>query len=868
MNVKVHTYSQPKGWAQHPQYASFSDAIHICATNNQRKGIKECYGQDLKHIYSFREFIKSLYPYWYSAETKFQQFLRLSAIIANLTNISSELKQAFRLNVMDILDSIRFFVEANIKPLALRDCWLNTEKERIFKSVWTNFINTDIASQRHYQTLNRPILKTSIRKAIIKLSNETDIQFKDDVHIVLHGFYFVTPEQQILLEIFRKQQIQITFFQYFDSRYPNTFDFVKAFVTERFGWPPPEKWIYDTTDPGSISKSARKFLSAYENNTYKSEELEETIIGYESFFDFLHDVILPQFPIGNEQDNKTITPNIISPNAKQLNEMILSYYPELSPKKRNFLSYPIGRFLVSLHQIYNNGQFNLTEEILTDLFSSGWLSNKTLNNNAQDYTHDLHLLFPYLVGCTEINSWITRLEKLIQQALIIEKAFPINLENRIIRSMRSPFSKISHFSIPLDRIKQVKMFIENIRTITEALFDRSESNTIDTHFKRLKDILKIHGHGVSFVADENEKILIQELEHKLDLIQDNSEFFYDDIQTALHFYLSGKLDDEDENYINGFIEIDGEMFKSHQNHTIYLTGLDENSLPLGGQNTPWPLQSETFELLSEEHTALELHTIRSRANKSISRYLFFIALNLSPQQLKLSWIKNIMDKDEMQPALYIKQLSLQAISFNGALGNTEDPLPLYDFSQEIIDPNEVAVVWQTLGFEDFLAEYKSCPKRFYYSYITDEYPTFSNDFIHQFMFSEIVRFVRRSINADYESVLEEVSPLFPQWLDFKKQFSVKKVFEFGLGRPGEKTAVSESYSYTKARKNFQFPGFKTEERDNLYDETRSSVECIIKEIEASDNQVMTAHPGYACRFCPHIDYCNDAIFPVDLRKEN
>lgn len=108
MNVKVHTYSQPKEWAQHPQYASFPDAIHICATNNQRKGIKACYGHDLKHIYSFREFIKSLYPNWYSGETKFQQYLRLSGIIANLTDVQLELKQAFRLNAMDILDSIRF----------------------------------------------------------------------------------------------------------------------------------------------------------------------------------------------------------------------------------------------------------------------------------------------------------------------------------------------------------------------------------------------------------------------------------------------------------------------------------------------------------------------------------------------------------------------------------------------------------------------------------------------------------------------------------------------------------------------------------------------------------------------------------------
>lgn len=868
MNVKVHTYSQPKEWAQHPQYASFPDAIHICATNNQKKGINACYGQDLKHIYSFRDFIKSLYPIWYIAETKFQQYLRLLGIITNLADVQSELKQAFRLNAMDILDSIRFFLEANIKPPALQDRWLNTEKERVFKKVWESFIKEDAASQEHYQALDRPILKSSIQKAISRLCKKPDIQIKNDIHIVLHGFYFVTPEQQIILENLRKQQIRITFFHYFDIRYTNTFNFIKAFVTDRFGWPSPEEWIYDSATPEDTTKSARTFLSAYENKPNKQEEPTETITGYASFFDFLHDVILPNFPIDSEQDNKDAAPNIISPNAKQLNELLLSYYPELNPKKRNFLSYPIGRFLVSLHQIYNNGRLDLTDEILTDLFSSGWLSDKSLSNNAQDYTYDLQQLFPYLEGCTEINSWISRLEQLIEQGMIIEKAFPIGEENRILRSMRSPFAKISHFSVPLDRVKQVKMFIESIQTMTKTLFNQSESkNTIDIHFKRLKDMLKTHGQGVSLIADENERLLIQELGQKLDHIQDDSEFYYDDIQTALHFYLSGKLDDEDENYISGFIEIDGEMFKP-QDHAIYLTGLDENSLPLGVQSIPWPMQPETFELLSEQHTALELHTIRSRANKSISRYLFFIALNLSPQQLRLSWIKNILDQAELQPALYIKQLGLKAVSNTVASADTATPLPLYDFSQEPILPDETAAAWETLGFQDFLAEYKSCPKRFYYSYITDEYPTFSNDFIHQFMFSEIVRVVRRGANADIETVLQEVSPLFPQWLNFKKQLLVKKVFQYGPGRPGQKTVVSESYSYTATRKNFQFPGFKKEDRDELFDETKASLESIVGEIEAAENQMLPAKPGYACRFCPHIDYCSDAVFPIDLRKEN
>ena len=608
---------------------------------------------------------------------------------------------------------------------------------------------------------------------------------------------------------------------------------------------------------------AQSFLAAYENGQVQPLQNQKTITGYASFFDFLHDVILPNFPIDGGQENHV---NIISPNAQQLNELLLSYYPELNHKKRNFLSYPIGRFLVSLHQIYNNGQLYLTEDILISMFSSGWLYDEFTNENAQNYTYDLQQLFPYLQGCKEIDSWILRIEQLIVQGLTIEEAFPIGEENRVVRSVRSPFAKISHFAVPLDRLKQVKTFIESIQLIAKTLFGQSDSSTINLHFRRLKDILKTHGKGVALIANVNEKRLIEELQKKLDHIQDESEFLYDDLQTALHFYLSGKLDNQDENFITGFIEIDGEMFKP-QDHDIYLTGLDENSLPLGAQNIPWPLQAETFEQLSERHIALQLHTIRSRANKSISRYLFFIALNLPSQHVKLSWIKNMMDQYELQPALYIKQLGLKTIDFTATSADTAIEYEPYDFSQETIDQEAIIAGWKTLAFEDFLAEYELCPKRFYYSYIVDEYPTFSSDFIHQFIFSEIIRVAGQGSKADFKTVLQEVSPLFPQWLNFKKHISAKIAFKYVPNQLGEKTAVIESHSYTETRKNFQFPGFTKQFRNDLFDNTKASFATIVSELVDEDNQTLPAAPSYACRFCPHIDYCDHAAFSIDLRKE-
>lgn len=864
MTVTIHTYSKPTEWREHPLFSSFPSAVHICATRNQRDGVRACYETDLSYIYSFREFIKKLYPEWYSAETQIQQLLRLKKLIDGLNEVEKDMKQAFRKNAMKILESIRFFTEAGIDPHSLADKWLSSEKERLFKRVWQYFAEEDQAVRRHVRALQGPLSQQKLQKAVRMLNK--DAELSQELHLVFHGFYFITPEQQIILKLIRQQQIRITFFHYYDGRFTDTFDFVKAFYTDRFGWPSSEEWVYDSAPYAPVSSSAYAFLASYEQANWKPLPLNETITAYESFFDLLHDVILPNFKI-DEQGTLERTIQVISPNADELNGLLTTYYPELNAKKRNFLSYPIGRFFVSIHEMYANGKMLLNESILTDLFSSGWVFDKSKRINAQDYMSDLHKLFPYLQRCKEIKDWISQLDQLIKQGLMIEQVFPVSRENRIVRSMRSPFAKIGHFGVPLHRVKQIKQFIEHIQWMTETIFGQSgTSTTINQHFKRLKEFLVENRSMVELNAEQDEKKIIRELEERLNLIQDDSEFLLEDLKEALHYYLSGKLDNKDENFINGFIEIDGEMYKKHE-LPIYLTGLDEHSLPLSEQTIPWPLQTDVFEHLCEQHAALQLHAIRNRAGKAISRYLFFIALNLSPERMNLSWIKNMLDQHELQRALYVKQLGLKVIDFNF---NTieSNGIPSYVPHKFTVDPSKDAEsAWETFAFEDFLAEYKLCPKRFYYSYITEEYPVFSTDFMHQFLFSEIIKTAKTSTKADFDSVFREVSLFFPQWFDFKKRVSAKTAFQYASRQMGQITQVEETAAYTETRKNFQFPGLKKAEREQLLEESKRTISDSLYELRSGGTQSLPAKAGYHCRFCPHNDYCDNAEYGIDHQKE-
>ena len=863
MTVQVHTYSNPKLWEEHPLFKDFQNSIHLCATANMKKGIEERYGEKLNYILTIREFMVKYFNQWYSQETQFQQYLKLSKLINDIDIRNNELKNAFRLNTFQILESIRSLVETKVEPNHLPEKL--TDKEKLFKELWIKIEKIDNSYDSHRKELEKNLNLIQLENALRKFDFNLNFKSFGELTFVLHGFYFITPEQQCFLEHLRNGGVNIIFFNYYDNRYPQTFNFTKAFINSHFGWT--DKWnIFENTTPFT-SELGEKFLDAFENKKIKPDYLESKIICYPTFFDFLQNIILPNIKIEKEDDRRVIRKkaNIIATNADILNEMLVTYYPELNLSNRNFLTYPVGRFLIKLHEIYNNGRFILNEEILMAIFSSGWLHDQFTNENAQNYTYDLQQIFPYFNGCEEINEWLERLENLMNQKVIIEKAFDTDSSNRILKSIQSPFCKLSYFSITLERLKQIKEFLNGIKLIVDDLFNQATvANSINEHFNRLNEIIKIQKNKSMTVLNSTELRIVNSLQEKLQNINDSSEFLYDDLQPALYFYLSGKFDKNPDRIITSFIEVDGESFKS-QNHEIYLTGLDEQGLPLDTFDLPWPLQNETFEFLSKENKVLELFILRNKSTKQISRYLFFISLNL--QSKELSWIENFLDRKNLQRALYVKLLKMVIEPFSSTKNLEELGESPFDFSPIKIEKEKEEEGWKSLSFEDFFAEYKLCPKRFYYGYILEEYPVFERDFMHQFIFSEIVKFTGQSTKADFENLLNEISPIFPQWLDYKKYLMAKESYMYIPKHSGKTTKVDDKHSYTETRRYFQFPGLTKKKRELLFKETLNSINEIQEELLVKENSKLEASPGYDCRFCPHIEYCSDAIFPIDLKKE-
>lgn len=865
MNKTVRTYADPKAWKSSPIYEEMKTAINICATTNQKNGIVQYYNEHqekqdkLQYVFSFREFIRVLFEEWYSPETRFQQYLKLSTIIHEHKFSNNNLRTAFKRNAMDVLNSIRLLIEGavQLKDLSLEQL---SEKEQVFFDIWEQFMIEDEISNNHYKTLRSGKITS---KQLNKAAKQLDENFveSDLTHVILHGFYFVTPEQQIIFERF-DEQIKITLYHYFDERYSDTFDFIEAFTNEQFGWPSVDNWLKDNESDLLTTPIAHSFLNAFED-THSPYRADTIITRYHSFFDFLQDVILPNY-IESEDETQQKS-HIIAANSDDLNDLLISYFPELNKKKRNFLTYPIGRFLVGLHQIYNDGQLILNEEILVQLFSSGWLHDSHTKKNAHEYTQDLKHISPYFEGCSLIEDWLQRIDDLAKQSLLLQETFPVEINNRRTRSISNPFRKLAYFDVDVERVVQIKNFMQGIQQMVTHLFDSTEEKgIINTHFTKLRKILQQQGEATKSFANEREQIIIQTLEKKLSSINDSSEFLYEDLQTAIQFYLSGKLDSNEPEIIQSFMEIDGEMFKEYSNAT-YITGLDERTLPLTPYPYPWPLQVQTFEQLCEKNNALNLFMIRNLAMKQISRYLFFIALNLRKPQVHFSWIENMLTHKDLRPALYVSLLEMQEQKPQFINHSVNLDYIAQEVSIDNIENDRFEHAWQQLQLDDFKLEYAECPRRFYYSHLLQEYPTFVDPFAHEFIYTTNIQYACKALKISVDEAADQIESLFPHLSDFTKKY-IQEKYVYGRNNSvispilmKESTEIIEGNYYTNARYNLQFAGYTNDKKKELINH--------INTISLPKNeQQYKATPGYQCRFCPHIRFCKDAKHAIDLKK--
>ncbi|MGE7857889.1 hypothetical protein ACQKNI_17500 [Bacillus sp. NPDC094064] len=894
MKCKVVTYTNPKTLDRLDGLKPYTDVLHVCATKNMREGVYERYQKQQNHpfisapIVSSIQLIESLLGNWSSSETKLKQYLHLSEIIQNEMMLEENFLSSFRRNQIDVLETIRMMELAGVTPADLDDDELVlSTKEKIFVNIWEKFeVNPSIKEVRNLLTFGfKKILvnrwNNIIEDMIEHSYDKKEIDFHKINHsvgfdtIVLHGFYFMTPEQQRVFLLLKEAGVNIVFLNLYDERYPETFLFIEKFINERHGWLDRNQW--------EIEKHLRqertladKFLADFEGERIEGYKKPAylRVKDFQDFYTFLQDY---ETNLEKDRNEKTVYKTYLAPNATSLNNRLQEYYPELFKAKRHFLGFPIGQFLYQLHQMWSEEEETLilTENGLFECFASGWLYDKGTKKNARECTKILQDVLPFFQGCVTKESWDERIKDLFP---ILENVLPVfkqEEDDPFQRMVSSPFAMFSHFATAKEDVLQLVHFMNMIFKIAVDLFgDGKERISLANHFSKLRQLVDASNPYLEQEILKEERDLIDQLKKTLQTTPDIGAFHVGDISTAISLYLSGHLqkDYHEEELIRPFIEIDGEAFK--ENGITHVTGLDENSLPYSEFKLPWPLSDYVFHDLAKRNIPLSFQVLRNDYVKEITRYLVYNLLQFS-ERLELSWMVQFEDKKNLDKAVYLSQLNLNP---NSEGQDKQEEWMDVKLKREITKQELDSFLAYPI---DALAEFKFCPRRFYYSYLSGNSETFHSEFVHEFLFGNLLKAVGALLpNLGDEKIKEEVFKLFPYWNEFKLNLITDENLKYrnwAKKHYGGYTPYGQEEEFSDLRKLFLFPALQNSKADEeskavaaairqLYKQPDTILPTLREEFEKQMQEhpvQMEATPSDKCRYCPHNLICPEAFHPVD-----
>lgn len=888
------TYTNPKTLDQLEEIKSHKGVLHVCATKNMRDGVYERYQKQemfiTAPIVSAVNLMESLLGDWYSAETKLKQYLHLSEIIQGDIPMAANLVSSFRRNQIEVLETIRTLEISGVTPESLDDEELElSEKEIAFRKVWKEFeVNRTVGRIRNLLSTgfkDRLTVNWSgrIQKLIEDAYNKDDEVLEKINHqvgwetIVLHGFYFMTPEQQRIFQLIKNAGVNIIFLNLYDARFTETFSFIEKFINEGHGWIDKKDWKMEKRVEKPLTL-ADKFLSDFEGEQLEDYQFPNhlKVKDFQDFYDFLHDY---ETTLALESDSaeKKQYKTYLAPNAAALNDRLQEYYPELFKAKRHFLGYPIGQFLFQLHQMWSEeeGSLILSENVLFECFASGWLYDSKTGKNAREYTKALQEVLPFFQGCVTQESWARRAASLIKIHDHVLSPFKKQDDDRFEQMMSSPFSRFSQFAVSMEEVKQLVAFMGIIFGISSDLFgDGNKRILLADHFSKLRNLIEASNPYLEHEIVKEEKILINQLKQTLKTNPDIGAVRVHDISSAISLYLNGHLKkdySEEGELIRPFIEIDGEAFK--QNGITHVTGLDENSLPYSEFKLPWPLTDRVFYDLAKRNVPLSFQVLRNENVKEITRYLVYNLLQFS-EKLELSWMVQYGAEKNLDKAVYLSQLNL--------VPNDERESNHEEWRDVKLDRK---VTKQELDLFlaypiDSLAEFKFCPRRFYFSHLTGGQETFQSEFVQEFLFGNLLKSVGALLpTVNDKKIKEEVYKLFPYWDEFKlnmigeENIAYRKWAKKNYGRF---TPYNEG-KFSDLRKLFLFPVLQNKKADDdskavaeaiekLYSSPGEVLPALREEFERQLQEYpvqMEATPSGKCRYCPHNQYCTEAFHPVD-----
>lgn len=747
MTVKVNTYNDPMEILRNDGIENFfKNKIHVCATSNMSNALKQSLSirndKDKFCILSMNEFTKVIFPSWNSEETKFYQYIELSEKLESIKqndDYSVYLIDSFKKNQSDVLQTLRLLKFIKVESSMLKNVLNKLESPKKDKLLFDLFLWFD-----ELKVVNSQVEENSKKSKELLFDSMTDFTPES---VIFHGFYFITPEQQVVLETAQERFEKIKFLNFYDKKYPDKFSFINKFLGPEFGWPEVnsgEAFNYKRQNGmGDVFLSSLSDINSSEETKMSTIKLNP----FDNFTDYL-DFISEHYIVkanGSESFKSDVV--LLATNSEYMNGRLQEFYPEFYKGFQNFLKYPIGILFMTIYEMWDPGEkkIHVTTLSIKKLLATGFFFDSDDENYLNEVFKSVESFF---VGCDTLSSWEEQLRFLI----VLNKKVRLRYEfcesshvsgNYKESKNNSPFSFLPYFSITVEALEVLeKKIFEIFKLIKTLLGEDSSPVELKTQLKKMLKIVK-KSSGKYGTSDIDRGIL-KDLQEKLSIDPNISRVNKDNISDAINFYLRGSSNDENPK-IGPLINIDGEVFK--ENH-IHVTGMDEKGLPYGEYQLPWPLNNDTLEMLANKNRYIKLLEYRNESVIDITRYLLYILFQFG-DDIELSYIRNYQDNVDLEESFYLKLLgaNISKESYNKPIGDARAD---DESMSQKIDIKEFS--------EDARAAFSLCKKRALFQEINNCVSYYS-EFQQEYILPKIANHLSISLSKDeVKSLLKIIYP--------------------------------------------------------------------------------------------------------------
>ena len=773
-----------------------------------QREMSSAYRRHQRCAHDLNSLLRDLLFDWYSPLRMFRQHLLISRLIDEASPAwSVEMKRVFSNNKGEILRSFRNLVEIGVPPKKLP---ADDDERRLFSGLYSEFAEAAESGVRVlFDELQKWRDPASFRQALL----EAGLTEKELNAVYFQGFYYIRPMQSRFIDAVLALETKVCFLNAFDPSDPIKYR------------------IWDENPRYANGKMT--VFSADDSKAPGAVPRKPQILKFEDLFSM---VCYLRRSVKKER--------FYAPMSDDVREILETFFQK-DNEKESLLSYPVGRYLLALYEMWDGkaGALSLDAENVRECLSTGWAGESYSENMSVLST--FNKVRHYFSDCRTIREWEARLERLEE---VFSKVLPL-FDRRTPENstLLSPFASIGAFNASPADVKLLLKILKQMMKDAQYLFG-SGAGEIDVaqHFKNVLKMLKKKSE--KNLIHEEEKQILEKLSKRLNW---NSA----DIQScpaahladAMTFFLGGRRDDPAEGghdeQIGGVRGI-SDIESAHLLCTgvpVHLCFCDAGEMPGKARSCSWPLSAAYLSTLTLKPKAAErlkdyLFFMESTALSN--RYLFALAAKLP--ELTVSWVGRAAEK-EKKPSIYVKLLSQDSLKFqtiNGLLLSSSKGNPEASAAQPA--PEWGGVLSRAFqGESSQPAEYgccaQFCPRGFWrllYDYILSDGPCFSEEFHLKHLMPLLICLLSDALSITIEKAAQEVFSLYPSFTPSERQ---------------------ELMDWAKReRKKVRLPD--NAENDDLGTLRRLYVKFL------DQTNYMLENPGYKpsemnCMYFPHGSYC-------------